>query len=168
MSRNLFSVVFSFLLLAGLADQTAADDAALWQRIDKNGVKASNVEIGMGSMVAIACPAQTTLAQPRLIVHVQPLVNTFFDERRTYNLRLAVNDYRQEFGMKASRGNFVFEAKDINQRLQFNDLVRALIAASSAGTEKAQLALSSLGWRGEMPLTGADRALPGLMDGCDQ
>jgi hypothetical protein len=169
MKRRLRGFVLSALLLAGTADAAMADDdPGVWQRIDKNGIKASNVEMGPGSVVAITCPAGTTLAQPRLIIQIQKLRNSFFDERRSYNLRVAVNDYRQEFGMKAMKGFFVFEAKDINQRLQFNELVQELAKASAAGADRAQLALSSLGWRGDMPLAGADRALPGLMDGCDQ
>ncbi|MDY0882867.1 hypothetical protein ACFPL7_07895 [Dongia soli] len=167
--RGSIGFVLLPLLLGGIAHAATADEnPAIWQRIDKNGIKASNVEMGPGSVVAITCPAETTLAQPRLIIQIQKLRNSFFDEKHIYNLRVAVNDYRQEFGMKAMKGYFVFEAKDINQRLQFNELVQELAKASAAGADMAQIALSSLGWRGEMPLTGADRALPGLMDGCDQ
>jgi hypothetical protein len=167
--RRLILASFTALtVLAGGVLAPALGDDGIWERVDKRGIKTGSVTAGIGNLIAVACPASTPKAQPRLVVHIGALQNGFYDGRTTYNLRLVINDYRQDFGMTTSKGSFVFEANDFNQRQQVQDLIDHLIAAAAAGTDQMQLAFSSLGWRGQMPLTGADKVLPGLMDGCDQ
>ena len=143
-----------------------ADDPA-WQRIDKKGIKSGSVEFGLGNLFGITCPASLPTAQPRLILHVQVL-QTDYNEKSRYNLRVVINDYRADFGMKVKDGSLYFDAADFNQRDVFGGFVQALIQAAQAGADHAQIAVSSLGWRDDLPLAAADKVLAGLMDGCGE
>ncbi|MET1026003.1 MAG: hypothetical protein ABWY00_02455 [Dongiaceae bacterium] len=169
MLRFAIATILCLAAAAGsLTHIAAADDSDLWQRTDKKGVKSGSVTTGVNDVVAIACPAETPEAKPRLIVHIQALQNGFYDGKTKYNLRFAMNDYRQDFAMSTLNGNFIFEAADFNQRLQFQDFVDHLRAADTAGEQRAQLSFFTLGWRGDIPLAGAAKVLDGLMDGCGQ
>lgn len=162
------SIICLAVTASFVTHMAAANDDDLWQRADKKGVKAGSVSTGVSDVVAIACPASTPEAKPRLVVHIQALQNGFYDGKTKYNLRFAVNDYRQDFAMSTLNGNFIFEAADFNQRLQFQDFVDHLRAADAAGEQRAQLSFFTLGWRGDIPLAGANKVLDGLMDGCGQ
>lgn len=145
----------------------AGADGEAWKRLDKKGIKTGTIAFGINNILGITCPASLPTAQPRLILHVQQL-QTDYNERSRYNLRIVINDYRADFGMSAQEGTLFFEAKDFNQRDLFQALVQQLISAAQAGNDHAQLAVSSLGWRGDLPLAGADQVLAGLMDGCGE
>ncbi len=160
-------LAFAAILGVSTLAPAFADDSG-WERIDKGGVKSGSVAAGIGDLLAVACPASTPQAQPRLIVRILALQNGYYDGKTQYNLRLVINDYRQDFAMAAKDGTFVFEAADFNQRLQLQDFVQHMIAAAAAGVDQMQLAFSSLGWRGQMPLAGADKVLDGVLDGCGQ
>jgi hypothetical protein len=162
--RGLWSLL---CLVAVLGFTTAQADDDAWKRIDKKGIRTGTVSFGINNLVAITCPAALPTAQPRLLLHVQA-IQTDYDERSRYNLRIVINDYRADFGMSAQDGTLYFEAKDFNQRDMFETFVHQLMAAAKGGTDHAQLAVSSLGWRGDMPLAGADQVLVGLMDGCGE
>jgi hypothetical protein len=153
------------LLWSGSAGQ--ADDAPVWQRIDKKGIKSGSIQLGINDLLAITCPASLPTAQPRLILHVQ-LLQGAYSEHIKYNLRIVINDYRADLAMSAKSGSLYFDATDFNQRDMFQGLVQALSSAAQAGSDHAQLAIFSLGWRGDMPLAGADQVLNGLMDGCGE
>jgi len=155
------------LLFALVVGTAAADTAPVWQRLDKKGIKSGSVQFGVSDLLAITCPAALPEAEPRLLVHVQTL-QMAYDERLRYNLRVVVNDYRADFAMKAQSGSLFFEAKDFNQRDMFQGFVQQLMSAAQSGADHAQLAISSLGWRGDLPLAAADQVLSGLMDGCGQ
>ena len=169
--RPLISMILAMLLtMPLLTTQTrpvAADDAPTWQRLDKKGIKSGRVEFGYGNLFAITCPASLPTAMPRLLIHVQAL-DTAYESTSRYNLRVVINDYRADFGMIPQMGTLLFEASDFNQREMFEEFVHQLISAAQAGTDHAQLAISSLGWRGDLPLAAADQALNGLMDGCGE
>lgn len=171
MSASRASILALLLLcLAGLAwpgRSSHADDTPVWQRIDKKGIKSGSIQLGIADLLAITCPASLPSAQPRLLLHVQVLQGAFSEKTR-YNLRIVVNDYRADLAMSARSGSLFFEAKDFNQRDMFQGLVQALSSAAQTGADHAQLAISSLGWRGDMPLAGADQVLNGLMDGCGE
>jgi len=155
------------LSLAATMPPVAADDAPVWQRLDKKGIKSGSVQFGYGDLVAITCPASLPTAQPRLLVHIQALLNAY-DSRTRYNLRISVNDYRADFAMTPQEGTLLFEAKDFNQRDMFQGFVQALQTAAQAGVDHAQMAIFSLGWRGDLPLAAIDQVLNGLMDGCGE
>lgn len=155
------------LLLALVAGTATADTGPVWQRLDKKGIKSGRIQFGISDLLAITCPAALPEAEPRLLVHVQVL-QMAYDERLRYNLRVVVNDYRADFAMKAQSGSLFFEAKDFNQRDMFQGFVQQLMSAAQSGADHAQLAISSLGWRGDLPLASADQVLSGLMDGCGQ
>lgn len=152
-------------LMALMALPAWADDTT-WHRLDKKGIKSGSVEFGINNLFAITCPASSPTAQPRLLFHVQ-ILQTSLDEKSHYNLRVAIDDYRADFGMSAKEGTLYFEAADFNQRDMFQTFVRELISAAKTGADHAQIAVSSLGWRGDLPLAAADQVLNGLMDGCE-
>jgi hypothetical protein len=160
------SMLLLVTLLTILPAPAGADGEA-WKRLDKKGIKTGTIAFGINNILGITCPASLPTAQPRLILHVQQL-QTDYNERSRYNLRIVINDYRADFGMSAQEGTLFFEAKDFNQRDLFQALVQQLISAAQAGNDHAQLAVSSLGWRGDLPLAGADQVLAGLMDGCGE
>lgn len=155
------------ICLLPLIPLTAHADDAVWQRIDKKGIKSGSIEFGLRNLFAITCPASLPSAQPRLLLHAQTLM-TDFNEKSRYNLRVVINDYRADFGMKPKDGNLVLDAVDFNQRDIFNGLVQALIEAAKSGVDHGQIAVSSLGWREDLPLASADQVLAGLMDGCGE
>jgi hypothetical protein len=155
------------LTLSALLPVPAGADGEAWKRLDKKGIKTGTIAFGINNILGITCPASMPTAQPRLILHVQQLQTDYYETSR-YNLRVVINDYRADFGMSAQEGTLFFEAKDFNQRDMFQTFVQQLIAAAQAGNDHAQLAVSSLGWRGELPLAGADQVLAGLMDGCGE
>jgi hypothetical protein len=144
-----------------------ADDNPLWERNDKKGIKTARVDFGLKDVVAITCPASMPTAQPILLTHISALQMSL-NYQTHYNLRIVINDYRADFGMVAKESSLIFEAKDFNERDNFEGMVQALINAAQNGVDHAEMAVSSLGWRGDLPLTGADQALAGLMDGCGQ
>lgn len=154
-------------LMVALSSATPHADDPAWKRIDKKGIRTGAVTFGINNLVAVTCPAALPTAQPRLLLHVQA-IQTDYDEKARYNLRIVINDYRADFGMSAQDGTLYFEAKDFNQRDMFETFVQQLMAAAKAGDDHAQLAVSSLGWRGDLPLAGADQVLAGLMDGCGE
>lgn len=166
-SHILFAKLFLLLLLTVAVAGAAADGGPIWQRQDKKGIKSGRVQFGLADLAAITCPASLPSAQPRLMLHVQVL-QMAYNEKLKYNLRIVINDYRADLAMSAQRGTLFFEAKDFNERDMFQGLVQELASAAQAGADHAQLAISSLGWRGELPLAGADQVFNGLMDGCGQ
>ncbi len=159
--------ILLLMTLLALSPAPAGADGDAWKRLDKKGIKTGTIAFGISNLFAITCPAALPTAQPRLILHVQQL-QTDYDEKSRYNLRIVINDYRADFGMSAQEGTLYFEAKDFNQRDMFQTFVQQLMAAAQAGNDHAQLAVSSLGWRGDLPLGGADQVLTGLMDGCGE
>jgi len=175
LSASLASSLASFLAILPLClaallwsgSGGLADDAPVWQRIDKKGIKSGSIQLGISDLLAITCPASLPSAQPRLLLHVQ-LLQGSYSERTKYNLRIVINDYRADLAMSARSGSLFFEAADFNQRDMFQGLVQALASAAQAGSDHAQLAIFSLGWRGDLPLAGADQVLNGLMDGCGE
>lgn len=154
------------LLLTSVA--VHADDDSVWQRQDKKGIRTASVNFGVNNVMAISCPAATLpTAQPLLLVHVQALQAELGYASR-YNLRISIDDFRADFGMTAKDGSLLFEATDFNQRQSFQDFVQEFIKAAHNGEDHAQMALFTLGWRGDVPLAGADEAFDGLMDGCGE
>jgi hypothetical protein len=161
-------LVLAIIALPWLSKHSFADDApAAWQRVDKKGIKSGSIQLGITDLLAIICPASLPTAQPRLVLHVQVL-QTAYSEKLKYNLRIVINDYRADLAMTARNGSLIFEATDFNQRDMFQELVQAISSAAQTGTDHGQLALFSFGWRGDMPLAGADQVLKGLMDGCGE
>lgn len=163
----LAALLMATLSLAATMPPALADDAPVWQRIDKKGIKSGSVQFGYGDVVAITCPASLPTAQPRLLVHVLALLNAY-DSKTRYNLRISINDYRADFAMTPQDGTLLFEAKDFNQRDMFQSFVQELMNAGQNGVDHAQMAIFSLGWRGDLPLAAIDQVLPGLMDGCGE
>ena len=155
------------LLLILTSIPAHADDDSAWQRQDKKGIRTASIAFGLNNVLAITCPASLPTAQPVLLLHVQVLQAEFSYKTR-YNLRIVIDDFRADFGMTAKDGSLFFEATDFNQRDAFQGMVQELIKAAHNGEDHAQVAVFSLGWRGDIPLASADEALDGLMDGCGE
>ncbi len=134
--------ILLLMTLLALSPAPAGADGDAWKRLDKKGIKTGTIAFGISNLFAITCPAALPTAQPRLILHVQQL-QTDYDEKSRYNLRIVINDYRADFGMSAQEGTLYFEAKDFNQRDMFQTFVQQLMAAAQAGNDHAQEALSS-------------------------
>ena len=159
--------LFLGLALLMVSVPVHADDDSVWQRQDKKGIRTASVNFGINNVIAISCPASLPTAQPLLLVHIQAVMAEL-DSRSRYNLRISIDDYRADFGMTAKDGSLFFEATDFNQRQSFQDFVQEFIKAAHNGEDHAQMAVFSFGWRGDVPLAGADEALDGLMDGCGE
>ncbi|MDY0874050.1 hypothetical protein [Dongia rigui] len=149
------------LCLALLAAAPAnAQQAAEWVRGSAKGIDYANMQSGVADLFGFFCRKVDNKFVGGMVMKM-PVFHTLIRDEESYSLNIVIDGARDSVTLKAKDIELWYEANDLSQQLTLARLYDAVKASN-----RLQMGIAAIGWRGSYDYTNAAEKLDGLMDKC--